>query len=107
MRFMLYDGEINVDGFITFLRGLIKEEGQKVLLVVDNLKVHDEHKVKDWVDSDEHEIALFYLPAYAPDHNPDEYLNHDLKQKLRQKPQPGSKSEKLGRSMRAERRPRR
>jgi hypothetical protein len=29
----------------------------------------------------------------APDHNPDEYLNNDLKQKLRQKPQPGGKDE--------------
>ena len=36
---------------------------------------------------------LFYLPSYAPDHNPDEFLNGDLKQKLRQKPQPGTKDE--------------
>ena len=42
-----------------------------------------------------HEIELFYLPAYAPDHNPDEYLNNDLKQKLRQQPQPASKAELL------------
>ena len=28
-----------------------------------------------------------------PDHNPDEYLNNDLKQKLRQRAQPGSKDE--------------
>ena len=45
-------------------------------------------KVKTWVAAHAHEIELFYLPAYAPDHNPDEYLNNDLKQKLRQQPQP-------------------
>ena len=39
------------------------------------------------------QIELFYLPAYAPDHNPDEYLNNDLKQKLRQRPQPASQDE--------------
>ena len=50
-------------------------------------------KVKTWVAAHAHEIELFYLPAYAPDHNPDEYLNNDLKQKLRQQPQPGSKDE--------------
>ena len=33
------------------------------------------------------------LPSCAPDHNPDEYLNHDLEQQLRQKPQPGCKEE--------------
>ena len=47
-------------------------------------------KVKTWVAAHAHEIELFYLPAYAPDHNPDEYLNNDLKQKLRQQPQPAS-----------------
>jgi transposase len=93
MRFMLYQGALNVDCFITFLRRLIKDAEQKVFLVVDNLKVHHASKVKAWLQSHRHAIALFYLPAYAPDHNPDEYLNHDLKQKLRQKPQPACKHE--------------
>ena len=93
MRFMLYDGALNVDRFITFLRRLIKDAEQKVFLVVDNLRVHHAHKVKAWIASHAHEIELFYLPAYAPDHNPDEYMNNDLKQKLRQKPQPASKHE--------------
>ena len=93
MRFMLYDGALDVDRFLTFLRRLIKDAAQKVFLVVDNLKVHHARKVKAWVQSHRHEIELFYLPAYAPEHNPDEYLNNDVKQKLRQKPQPDSKDE--------------
>ena len=64
-----------------------------MFLIVDNLKVHHARKVKGWVQSHRHAIELFYLPAYAPEHNPDEYLNNDVKQKLRQKPQPGSKDE--------------
>ena len=88
MRFMLYEGALNADRFIAFLRRLIKDAGQKVFLIVDNLKVHHASKVKTWVAAHAHEIELFYLPAYAPDHNPDEYLNNDLKQKLRQQPQP-------------------
>ncbi len=93
MRFMLYDGALNADRFIAFLRRLSKDAGQKVFLIVDNLKVHHANKVKAWVASHAHEIALFYLPAYAPEHNPDEYLNHALKQALRQKPQPDSRDE--------------
>ena len=93
MRFMLYDGALDVDRFLTFLRRLIKDAAQKVFLVVDNLKVHHAKKVKAWVQSHRHQIELFYLPAYAPEHNPDEYLNNDVKQKLRQKPPPGSKDE--------------
>ena len=95
MRFMLYEGALNVDRFLAFLRRLTKDARQKVFLIVDNLKVHHALKVKAWVASHGHEIELLYLPAYAPDHNPDEYLNNDLKQKLRQKPQPGAKDELL------------
>jgi transposase len=91
MRFMLYDGALNADRFIAFLRRLIKDADQKVLLIVDNLKVHHAKPVTAWVAAHAHQIELCYLPAYAPDHNPDEYLNNDLKQKLRQAPQPGSK----------------
>jgi transposase len=93
MRFMLYEGALNANGFIAFLRRLIKEAGQKVILIVDNLKVHKAPKVQAWVKSHAHEIELFYLPSYAPDPNPTEYLNNELKQKLRQQPQPGSKEE--------------
>src|SRR3954454_24581231 len=97
MRFMLYEGALNADGFIAFLRRLTKGAGQKVVLIVDNLKVHKAGKVQAWVESHAHEIEVFHLPAYAPDHNPSEYLNNDLKQQLRQQPQPGSKEELIGR----------
>jgi transposase len=90
---MFYDGGLNADQFIAFLRRLIKDAEQKVFLIVDNLKVHHARKVTAWVASHTHEIELFYLPSYAPDHNPDEFLNGDLKQKLRQKPQSGTKDD--------------
>ena len=93
MRFMLYEGALNADQFITFLRRLTKDAGRKVLLIVDNLKVHKAGKVQAWAESHRHEVELFYLPSYAPDHNPTEYLNNDLKQQLRQRPQSGSKDE--------------
>jgi transposase len=98
MRFMLYEGALNADGFIAFLRRVTKDAGRKVVLIVDNLKVHKAGKVTAWVESHGHEIELCYLPPYAPDHNPTEYLNNDLKQQLRQQPQPGSKEELIGRT---------
>jgi transposase len=98
MRFMLYEGALNTDQFIAFLRRLTRDADRKVLLIVDNLKVHKAGKVVAWVEGHAHEIELFYLPSYAPDHNPTEYLDNDLKQKLRQQPQPGSKEELIGRT---------
>jgi transposase len=98
MRFMLYEGALNADRFIAFLRRLVRDAGRKVILIVDNLKVHKAGKVRAWVASHAHEIELFYLPAYAPDHNPSEYLNNDLKQQLRQQPQSGSERELVERT---------
>jgi transposase len=98
MRFMLYERALNADRFIDFLRRLTKDAGRKVILIVDNLKVHKAGKVQAWVESHRHEIELVYLPAYAPDHNPSEYLNNDLKQQLRQQPQPDTKEELVERT---------
>jgi transposase len=98
MRFMLYEGALNADRFIAFLRRLTRDAGRKVVLIVDNLKVHKAGKVRAWVESHAHEIELVYLPAYAPDHNPSECLNNDLKQQLRQQPQPDTKEELVERT---------
>jgi transposase len=98
MRFMLYEGALNADRFIAFLRRLTKDAGRKVVLIVDNLKVHKAGKVRAWVESHAHEIELVYLPAYAPDHNPSEHLDNDLKQQLRQQPQPATKEELVERT---------
>src|SRR5689334_873877 len=93
VRFTPYEGALNADPFLDFLRRLVRDAGQQVMLIVDNLKVHKAGKVQAWVESHRHEIELVYLPAYAPDHNPSEYLNNDLKQALRQKPQPDGEDE--------------
>jgi transposase len=98
MRFMLYQGALNAAGFIAFLRRLIRDAGQKVILIVDNLQVHKAGRVQAWVASHAHAIELRYLPSYAPDHNPSEYLNNDLKQKLRQQRPPGSEEELVERT---------
>jgi hypothetical protein len=49
-------------------------------------------KVSKWVAEHNEEIELFFLPPYAPECNPDEYLNNDLKQKLRNLPRPDSQA---------------
>ena len=77
--------------FIDFMKRLIKDAKQKVFLIVDNLRVHHAKKVMEWLAQHKGEIEIFYLPAYAPEHNPDEYLNNDLKQTIRNKPAPGTR----------------
>lgn len=88
VQFMIYSENMNSDKFIEFLNQLIKNSDQKIFLILDNLRVHHSHIVKDWVMKNKEKIELFFLPAYSPEKNPDEYLNCDLKQGLSAKPAP-------------------
>lgn len=88
VQFMIYSENMNSDKFIEFLNQLIKNNSQKIFLVLDNLRVHHSHIVKNWVKENTEKIELFFLPAYSPERNPDEYLNCDLKQGLSAKPAP-------------------
>jgi transposase len=79
MRFMLYEDKMTAAIFLKFLGRLIHGQKKKIFLIVDNLKVHHALKVQPWVKEHEHQIELFFLPPYAPDLNPDELLNQDVK----------------------------
>jgi transposase len=62
---------------------LSKDAGRKVFLILDNLRVHHSKAVKAWLEEHRERIELFFLPSYSPELNPDEYLNGDLKQRIR------------------------
>jgi len=86
VSFRIVEDTINAERFIQFLAGLIHHADRKIYLVVDNLRVHHAKKVQAWMVGREHQIELVYLPPYAPESNPDEYLNRDFKTALRTGP---------------------
>ena len=79
VRIMIYNRTMNSQTFIKFCKRLIKDADKKVYLILDNLRVHHSHVVKDWVQQHKENIELFFIPSYSPELNPDEYLNCDLK----------------------------
>jgi transposase len=79
VRFMLYEGRMNAARFIEFLGRLLSGAEQKLFLIVDHLSVHHALAVERWVAQRQDRIELFFLPKYAPELNPDEYLNGDVK----------------------------
>ena len=79
LRFMLYKDSMNTDKLIDFMTRLITDSRKKVFLVLDNLRVHHAKKVTAWLEEHKDRIELFYLPPYAPEYNPDELLNSDIK----------------------------
>lgn len=80
MRWKIFDGAINADVLIDFLKRLVRDAGRKVYLILDNLRVHHSKPVKAWLAERTHAIEVFYLPSYSPELNPDEMANADLKQ---------------------------
>ena len=93
LRFMLYKDNMNSDNLIDFMRRLITDSKKKVFLILDNLRVHHSTKVTEWVEKHKDRIKLFYLPPYAPEYNPDELVNSDLKRSVGQKVSPRSADE--------------
>ena len=93
VRFQIYDGRMNANQLIKFLKRLIKDTKRKVILILDNLRVHHAKLVKGWLAMHSDEIEIFYLPAYSPELNPDEYLNCDLKAGVHSKRPARSKKE--------------
>ena len=62
-------------------------------MIVDNLRVHHAKLVKAWVEENKDNIALFYLPPYSSEFNPDEYLNQDYKRNANKNNIPKTKKE--------------
>ena len=92
LRFMIYEGALNGAIFLHFLRRLVRGAQRKVILIVDNLRVHRARVVTDWANANRDRIELVYLPPYAPEHNPDEFLHNDLKQSLARQRVPKDKT---------------
>jgi transposase len=79
VRFMTYTQTMTAALFLVFLGRLLRSTPGKVFLIVDRLRAHLTPEVQAWVAAHRERLEVFYLPRAAPERNPDEYLNHDLK----------------------------
>ena len=93
LRFVLYKDNMNGDKLIDFMRRLVKDTLRKVFLILDNLRAHHSKKVNAWLEKHKDEIEVFYLPPYAPEYNPDELVNSDLKRNIGNRSMPHSEKE--------------
>ena len=76
---MTYTQTMTAAVFLIFLGRLLQSTSGKVFLIVDRLQAHMAPAVQAWLAAHRDRIEVFYLPRYAPELNPDEYLNNDLK----------------------------
>jgi transposase len=79
VHFMTYTGTMTAALFVVFLGRLLRSTTGKVFLIMDRLPAHMTPEVVQWVAAHRDRIEVFCLPRYAPELNPAEYLNNDLK----------------------------
>jgi transposase len=66
---------------ITFLEHLLRHAGHRLLVIWDNSPIHRRKEVNDFIRNATREhLRVEYLPKYAPDLNPVEWLWQNLKQ---------------------------
>ncbi|MDG4597302.1 MAG: transposase [Candidatus Contendobacter sp.] len=62
VRFAFLEQAMNRDLMIDFMEKLIADSGQKVFLILDNLKAHHAKVVTAWLEERKSKIEVFYLP---------------------------------------------
>jgi transposase len=73
--FKLVSGAVRAPELVAFLKNLRRHlRGRKLLIIWDRLQAHRSRLVRDYVDSEGGDIQLEFLPPYAPELNPVEYL---------------------------------
>ncbi|WP_081539372.1 MULTISPECIES: IS630 family transposase [Kitasatospora] len=82
MWFTVYRGLFTAEVFCDFLDRLNRQFDRPVHLLVDRHSVHRSRKVRAWLADHPGRITMHLLPAYAPETNPDELVNADLKRTL-------------------------
>ena len=72
-------GQHDVEAFVREGKGIKLVMVNPYAVKQSNLRVHHSKAVAVWLEEHKEQIELFFLPPYAPEYNPDELLNSDLK----------------------------
>ncbi len=72
--FRIYAGTIKKAQVVNFLKALVRHLNQPLLIVWDRLPSHRSRLVQDYIASLQSGIFTAYLPPYAPELNPVEYI---------------------------------
>lgn len=85
--YQIYTERFNASAFVQFLRKFMKGRKGPIFLVLDGHPSHRAKLVQRYVASLRGTLELHFLPGYAPELNPDEFVwNHLKKQGVSKKP---------------------
>jgi len=79
--YTVYSGGLNASRFVEFLGKFLRHRRRPIFLVVDGHPSHRAKIVSKFVQDQKGRIELHFLPGYAPDLNPDEFVWNYLREK--------------------------
>ncbi|NEV65111.1 IS630 family transposase [Thiorhodococcus minor] len=86
MRFGFIAERMGSARFIAFLKKLRKDAGKPILVIADNARYHHSKETQRFIAEQNGQIQLTFLPAYAPELNPDEQVRNHTKARLAKLP---------------------
>lgn len=82
MYFRIFEGSMDKEGFIDFLKKLRRDVGKPIIVIADCASYHKANVVKDYVAGTQGDVELELLPVRSPELNPDEQVWNQAKKKL-------------------------
>jgi transposase len=77
--FATYKGGMSADLFVAMLKQIMRCRRKPLFLVIDSLPAHKAKLVRDYVETTNGKLKLYFLPGYAPELNPDELVWSHMK----------------------------
>jgi transposase len=78
-HFSFVEGNLNSANFIEYLKKLMHDIPGPIFLIVDGHGAHTSAATREFVQSTEGRLNLFFLPPYSPELNPDEWVWKHIK----------------------------
>ncbi len=80
MVFRIEKEKVTAKVHIEFLEKILKHHpNRKIIVIEDNARPHIAREVKDFVEQHKKRFAIYHIPSYAPELNPDEHVWQYLK----------------------------
>lgn len=82
LRYRLSHEVMDRRAFVGFCARLLCTVTGPIFLIVDGSSIHTARAVGDFAARTHGRLRLFFLPGYAPDLNPDEWVNQNIKARI-------------------------
>jgi len=82
LRFSCFEGRMDAERFVGFLKKLHRDVGRPILVITDNATYHTSGKVQRYAAGTQGGVTVATLPRYSPELNPDEQVWNHTKARL-------------------------